>query len=578
MARRNAGRLSTRVVIIASIVILSWVGVGFRLFQLQIVQASNYEQRGVEQREKVKVLAADRGTIYDRDGRELAITVQGKTIGADTTLVQDPAKMAKLIAATLGIDEANVLAVLQSDHRWVTIARQVDEERAQLVENLEITGIYTYPEAMRVYPEGTLAAQVLGFVDPDGNGLEGLEFQYNTQLTGIPGEVRFEQDRNGNIIPQGLYEVEPATPGSDLVTTIDRDIQYIAERACQETLVRNKAERCTAVVLDPATGEILAMATVPSFDPNNRSESSQDDWTNWAVLGAYEPGSTEKLITIAGAIESKMVAPGTVFEVPDTLEVVKGSCAKQTTSSGVQINGCYHDAERHPTESLTVRDIVTRSSNVGTILVQKLLGNARLADYIEAFGLGQKTGADVPGESPGALNLDPTCPSCFASAAIGYAVSVTPLQMAAAYGAIANDGVWVQPHLVKDLVDGSGVHQPITPQTRQVVSQSTAKIMQALLQNVIQSPEGTGHNAQVDGYTAAGKTGTARKYVPGEGYTDNYVVSFIGMAPASNPQVVVGVVVDSPQIGESGGRVAAPAFSEIMEETLHRLGVPPDAS
>ncbi len=220
---------------------------------------------------------------------------------------------------------------------------------------------------------------------------------------------------------------------------------------------------------------------------------------------------------------------------------------------------------------------MTRSSNVGTILIGQRLGDSNLARYIDAFGLGRKTGIDVPGESPGRLNLDPTCPSCFASAAIGYAVSVTPLQMAAAYGAVANDGVWVQPHLVRELVDGSGVQRPISPEERRVVSAETALVMRSLLRNVVESSEGTGGKARIPGYTAAGKTGTARKFVPGEGYTDDYVVSFVGMAPASNPRIVVAVVVDSPRIGSSGGRVAAPAFSKIAEDTLHRLGVPPDA-
>ncbi|GBD84675.1 stage V sporulation protein D [bacterium BMS3Abin02] len=579
MGGRPRGRRSGRgrLVIVALVVLVAWFGVGVRLFQLQIVQAADLKEMGLEQRTRVKVLAAERGTIYDRDGRELAITVQGRTIGADTDQLQQPTQVAELLAVTLGIDQAQVLETLQSGRRWVTVARQIDAETAAQVERLELPGIYSYPEAMRVYPEGSLAAQVLGFVDPDGNGLEGLEYRYDEQLSGTPGEVRFEQDLEGNVIPQGRYDLRPAIPGSDLVTTIDRDIEFIAERECKATLERTEAKRCTVVVLDPSTGEVLAMVVVPGFDPNDRSASNPDDWVNWAVLGTYEPGSAEKLITIAAALEERAVNAATTFEVPDVIEVVDGACEGRFSAAGDQINGCYHDAERHPIETLSVRDIVTRSSNVGTILIGQRLGDSNLARYIDAFGLGRKTGIDVPGESPGRLNLDPTCPSCFASAAIGYAVSVTPLQMAAAYGAVANDGVWVQPHLVRELVDGSGVQRPISPEERRVVSAETALVMRSLLRNVVESSEGTGGKARIPGYTAAGKTGTARKFVPGEGYTDDYVVSFVGMAPASNPRIVVAVVVDSPRIGSSGGRVAAPAFSKIAEDTLHRLGVPPDA-
>ncbi len=575
---RNRRLGGARVLFVALLVFAAWIGVGLRLFQLQIVQAADLKERGLEQRTKVKTLASERGTIYDRDGRELAITVQGKTIGADAEHLQQPEQVAELLAVTLGLEQSKVLEDLQSGRRWVTIARQVDADTALQVERLELPGIYSYPEAMRVYPEGSLAAQVLGFVDPDGNGLEGLEYRYDDELAGIPGEVRFEQDLDGNVIPQGQYELRPATPGSDLVTTIDRDIEFIADRECRATLERAEAERCTAVVLDPSTGEILAIAVVPGFDANDRSQSEPGDWENWAVLGTYEPGSTEKLITVSAALEEKVVDAGTAFEVPDVIEVVEGACDGAVSTAGDDINGCYHDAERHPTETMTVRDIVTRSSNVGTIMVGQRLGDTNLAHYIEAFGLGSKTGADVPGEAEGRLNLDRTCPSCFASAAIGYAVSVTPLQMVTAYGVVANDGVWVQPHLVREVVDETGVHAAGSPQERRVISADTARVMRSLLRNVIESGSGTGGNARVPGYTAAGKTGTARKFVPGEGYTDDYVVSFVGMAPASHPRIVIGIVVDSPKVGSSGGRVAAPAFAKIAEDTLHRLGVPPDAS
>lgn len=576
MARRGPFRRSEhlRLLSVALVVVLAWAGIGFRLFQIQIVHAADLTEAGKEQREKIKTLAPDRGTIFDRNGRELAITVEGRTIGADTDKIDQVDSTAQILAANLGVDAQEIRDRLSGERRWVTVARHVDMEVAGAIAELDLPGIYSYPEPMRVYPEGSLAGQVIGFVDPDGNGLEGLEFRYNDALTGTPGQLRVEQDLEGRIIPQGEYEIDPAIPGSDLVTTIDRDIQFIAERECQATLERTDALRCTAVVLDPATSEILAMAVVPGFDPNDRSEVPPERWTNWAVLGTFEPGSTEKLITVSAALEEGAVRWDTRFDVPDRIEVQDGACEK-----GNEIYGCYRDAERHDTESMSVKDIVTRSSNVGTILVQEQLGDEPLARYIDLFGLGRKTGADVPGEAEGRLNLEPGCGSCYTSAAIGYAVSVTPLQMTAAYATIANGGVWIQPHLVRELVDGSGARRSSEPSEHRVVSEDTASIMRMLLRNVVESEHGTGSNARVAGYTTAGKTGTTRKYDPRKAvYTDQYVASFIGFAPATRPRIVVGVVVDAPQNEIFGGTVAAPAFAAIVEDTLHHLGVPPDAS
>ncbi len=567
MAGRRAGSL--RLLVVVVLMVTAWAGIGFRLFQLQIVKAAELKELGVEQRLKVRELAPERGSIFDRSGRELAVTIEGATVGADTTQVVRPEDTAALLAGTLRVDEQTVLDKLTGDRRWVTIARQVAPDLGDEVRRLDIPGIYIYPEPKRVYPEGSLAAQVLGFVDPDGKGLEGLEYRYNDELSGIPGELRVETDLSGRVIPQGQYEVRPAIPGSDLVTTIDRDIQYIAERECAAAVQSSEAERCTAVVLDPRTGEVLALAVQPGFDPNDHTAAPAERWVDWAVLGTYEPGSTQKLITVSAALEEHVVNWNTTFEVPDQIEVVEGAC------SGGEDYGCYRDFNRHDPATWSVKDIVTKSSNVGTILIQQELGRRALAEYIAKFGLGSKTGVDAPGEAEGIINLDPTCGPCFSSAAIGYSVSVTPLQMAAAYGAVANDGVWVQPHLVSEIVDGSGTRAPIEPATRQVISADTAQLMRFLLRNVVE--EGTGHNAAVPGYSVGGKTGTARKNVPGVGYTDDFIVSFIGMAPIENPRIIVAVVVDSPQIGDTGGTVAAPVFSRIAEDTLHHLGVPPDA-
>ncbi len=326
------------------------------------------------------------------------------------------------------------------------------------------------------------------------------------------------------------------------------------------------------VVLDPKTGEVLAMVTLPGFDPADRAGIDPDRFRNWTALSVYEPGSTQKLVTVAAALEEKVVAPSSLFEVPDHIEVVPGACPDNE-----EVFGCFRDISPHEPLVLTVEDIVTRSSNVGTILIEQRLGEEALARYLEAFNYGRATGLDFPGEASGRVTLGDGCLSCPASAAIGYSVAVTPLQMAGVYGAIANDGVWVQPHLVREIVDGSGSRKPTDPVSRSVVSEQTADVMLSMLRNVVESEHGTGSRAAVKSYSVGGKTGTSRRFVEGEGYTDDFVASFIGVAPIEDPRIVVAVVVDAPFSDNTGGRAAAPAFAEIVERTLHQMGVAPDA-
>lgn len=570
--RARKGPIDYRLVIVGIALLVAWAGIGLRLFQVQVVRADELAQMGLDQRLTVKELAADRGNIFDREGRELAITVDATTIYANPHQITRPEETANLLAAALGLDEEEVLASLRADKGFVFIARQVEWEDAQPVTQIGLPGIYWYTEPKRVYPAGSMAAQVVGFVNVDNEGIEGLEYGYNEELSGSPGRVEAEQDPDGRLITFGEYEVVPAVPGSDLVTTIDREIQFIAEEVCEDTLDRTQAERCSVVVLDPANGEVLAMVTLPGFDPGDRTGTDPDRFRNWTALAVYEPGSTQKLVTVAAALEEKRVSWSTSFEVPDQIEVVPGACPDNE-----RVFGCFRDINPHEPMIMTVRDIVTRSSNVGTILIEQELGEEKLADYLEAFNYGTQTGVDFPGEASGQVTLGNGCQSCPASAAIGYSVAVTPLQMAAVYGAIANDGIWVQPHLVSEIVDGTGTTNPVDPETREVVSPDTARVMRLLLQNVVESEDGTGQRAKVDGYSVGGKTGTSRRFVEGEGYTGDVVASFIGMAPIQEPEIVVAVVVDAPYQDNTGGRAAAPAFAEIVQRTLHQMGVAPDA-
>jgi cell division protein FtsI (penicillin-binding protein 3) len=372
-----------------------------------------------------------------------------------------------------------------------------------------------------------------------------------------------ESDPAGLVIPQGEYQVEPAVQGSDLVTTIKVEIQYAAERALARGLQRTGANSGSIVVIDPTNGEVLAMVNLPSYDPNARAEVPRDAIRNRAVTDVFEPGSTQKAVTVSGALETGLVTPSTFFDIPEAIKI-------QDT--------VFEDFTEHPSR-LTVTEIVTHSSNLGTILLGDLIGASQLHAIMEQFGQGARTGIDFPGEASGVLrpSAEWCLTTCLAGTSIGYHVSVTALQMAMVYATIANDGVWIQPHLVREIVDGSGVRQTIAAAERQVISARTAQQMRAMLQAVVE--QGTGSLAAVPGYRVGGKTGTTEKYLSEtQSYSEEEVVaSFIGMAPIDAPRVVVVVVLDGPVQDASGGRGAAPIFSEVMLAALNQLGVPPDA-
>ncbi|MBU1866505.1 MAG: penicillin-binding protein 2, partial [Actinobacteria bacterium] len=381
-------------------------------------------------------------------------------------------------------------------------------------------------------------------------------------LSGVPGELLVERDPHGRTIPQGEYQVVPAEPGSDLVLTIKTEIQFAAAEALQRAIDRTGAKGGSIVVVDPATGEILAMVNLPTFDPNDRSDADPAAFRNRAVTDVFEPGSTQKVITISAALEAGIADPDTIFEIPTTIE--RGETV-------------FRDSTTHPSE-LTVTGIVAHSSNLGTITLGEMLGAKELHRNLYAFGLGQPSGVDFPGEASGLLRpSEEWCAvNCVASTSIGYGVSVTTLQMAMVYATVANDGVWVQPHLVKEIVDGKGTRVAVEPLQRRVIDAATALSMRLMLEEVVSG--GTGGYAAVAGYRVGGKTGTTEKYLIDEQrYSeDDVVASFIGMGPIDEPRVVVAVVLDSPRQDDSGGKGAAPVFAEVALAALHQLGVPPD--
>jgi cell division protein FtsI (penicillin-binding protein 3) len=571
-----------RLTLVGAVLVLAWIGIGARLVDVQALNADAYEEQGLDQRIKNEELDAARGTIFDRDGVELAVTVDAVTVFADPTMVADAAAAARLLAPLIGLREEALEEMLSADSRFAYLSRRLERAEAgrvrDAVETAGITGIFFRDEPKRVYPAGSLASQLIGFVRADDlEGIEGLEFYYDDLLRGEPGVQIVERDPYRNPIPQGEYIVDPPTHGADIVLTVDREIQFAAEEALLGAVARTGARAGSIVVIDVATGEILAMASAPTFDPNRRAEADPRAFRNRAIADMYEPGSTLKVVTIAAALEEDLVSPNTVLDLPAKYVIDLEPDPK-----------VYTDVGRRSATELSIAEIVARSSNIGTITVQAMLGNEIHHRYLSAFGLGQEASGDLPGEAAGFLRpVQDWCETtCGPSTAIGYRVDVTVLQMAAAFAAIGNDGVWVEPHVVREIILADGTRDEFSPIRRPVLSEAAARTMQILLQGVVESDRGTGWRAAVAGYTVGGKTGTTEKFLPDAGVysEDDRVASFIGIAPISSPRIAVAVMLDTPSGDDErgddqrfGGVAAAPVFAEVVEAALHRLGVAPDA-
>ncbi len=550
-----------------------------QLVNIQVVNADDYADRSVRQRERTITLPAARGRIYDRDGDVLATSVEGATIYADPRAYRatetpdgtpvpaaaDATDVATALAPVLGRDAADLAERLGQDTHFVYLGRQLDWEVGEQVQAMDLPGVAVLREPKRVYPGSALAAQVVGFTGIDGDGLQGMESQYDGILRGSSGTLLLERAPGGLDITTGIRELQPSTVGTDLVLTLDRDVQHAAELAASSAIEEFSATAATVVVLEVATGDVLAMASSPGFDPNARVSDDQDAWRNRAITDMFEPGSTQKALTVAAAIEEGLVSPTTTMDVADRIKV--GSSV-------------FSDASPHDANIWSVGDIMERSSNVGTIQIAQQLGDERLDAYLRAFGYGSVTGSGFPGEASGMLMPhDDWWSTSLPTIAIGYGVAVTLMQLASSYATLANDGLAVQPRVVRGTVDSDGRLEPVRRgDPRQVVSPTTAQQVQGLLERVVSGEHGTGALAAVPGYTVAGKTGTARKPAADGGYSDTYVATFAGFAPAHDPQVVVAVMVDEPNPTYYGGVVAAPVFREVMEAALIARRVAPDGS
>lgn len=529
-----------------------------KLVVIQGVQHDRFAGMSANQTRKTFHLAAMRGSILDRNGRDLAMSVEKTTIFADPSLVEDPLREAKVLAPILDLPVKTLQAKLTQSGRFVYLARKVDDNVATKVKAAKLPGIASIKESTRLRPSADLAAPILGNVGLDNEGLGGIEHQYEASLKGKPGSVEVDADRLNRRIATGERRVNPSVAGNDLVLTLDRGLQYEAERALRQEIVASHAKGGIALVMDTNTGDILAMANLTT---DAKTGEVNQATRNMAVTDVYEPGSVNKLITMAGALEDGVVNVDDNFTVPDHLKVG---------------NHMFSDHDPHAVMGMSPTEIMRESSNIGSILVAQKLGKDRLANYLTDFGFGVKPGLGFPGESGGILRPASKWYSTdMGSIPIGQGVSVSALQMLAAYNAVANGGKYVAPRLVKATIDGNGQSHPIDQlPSRRVVSDATAKSVTSMLEAVVR--DGTGTLAQIPGYRVAGKTGTARKPAPGgTGYLDGkYMSSFAGFAPADRPEISALVMLDEPT-PIFGGLVAAPVFSELARAVLRELRIPP---
>jgi cell division protein FtsI (penicillin-binding protein 3) len=532
-----------------------------KLWLLQGVDSGEYALAATQDRISTQDIAALRGSVVDRDGNPLAYTVEASRITADPTLVADPARTALALTTLLDVPVSELTELLSEDGRYVVLASQVPPETVDRIEELGLDGVFSEDDPVRLYPAGSVAGQVVGFTGRDGQGLAGVEQTFDEELAGTPGERRVEVGSGGHPIPSGMDESTPAVDGRTVELTIDSDLQFVTEQRLQEACQDGATTRASAVVLDVHTGEVVAMGSCPGYDPGNYSQTDPELLGNPIVSDVFEPGSVLKAVTLAAAVEEGKATPDTVLSVNGHID------------AGDRV---VRDAHDHPPVDWTVTGILAKSSNVGTIMLAREIGDATLEEYLRAFGMGRTTGIELPGESAGILedSADWT-ESRAANVPIGQGVSVTTLQMASIYQTIANGGVRIEPRIVSSV----GGEATPAPESTRVLSESTADDVAYMLEAVV-GPGGTAPLAQVEGFRVAGKTGTAQRANPECGCYDDggYVTTFVGFAPADDPQYVVAVDLERPTSNEEGGQVAAPVFADVLRQALTADGIVPSGT
>jgi cell division protein FtsI (penicillin-binding protein 3) len=534
-----------------------------RLAVVQGVDGSAYANAAQQDRLHTYPIAALRGQVLDRSGHPFAYTVDASRVVADPTVVKDPARTALALTTVLGVPVPELTDRLSQRGRYVVLASQVSPEKVDEIQKLQLSGVSFEDDPVRLYPAGSVGGQVVGFVGKDGKGLAGIEQRFDSVLAGKPGSRRVEVGSGGNPIPSGIDESTPAVAGSTVTLTLDQDMQYVLDQRLAKACADGATTTGSAVVLDVHTGQVVAMGSCPGYDPGNYSKTDPNLLGNRAISDVFEPGSVMKGVTLSAVLEEGAAQPDTVLDVAGHIQ------------AGDHV---VTDAHDHAPIKWTVTGILAHSSNVGAIMLARKIGNEKLEKYMRAFGLGSTTGVGLPGESAGILQKSADwSQSRAANVPIGQGVSVTTLQMASIYQTIANGGVRVPPRIVASVTGPDGrVHPEAAPKSTRVISTSTAAKMAYMLEAVV-GEHGTAPLGEVPGFRVAGKTGTAQRANPACGCYQGggYMTTFVGFAPADDPQYVVAVNLERPTSSAEGGQVAAPVFADVMKYALTANGVVP---
>ncbi len=563
---RDLDKPRWRVFIIATLIIALFAMVSIKALELQVLDRERAFKIARKQHHGTSTLLPRRGKIFDRNGKKLAVNIDVKSIYANPKNVVDPKVTAKILSEKLDLPEEKIHKRVASNKSFVWIKRLADSKPAEELQNSDIEGLGFIPEPKRIYPNGTLMGQVIGFTDVDSIGIEGIEYRYDSSLIGKTRKITLKRDARGNKILSDLSEIQDIdkdkTSGQDIVLTIDSQIQHIVERELKEGIEEMGGEKGMALIMNPETGEVLAMATYPFIDPNSFSKYPVENRRNYPIWYAYEPGSTMKAFLAASALEDKKVNPNSKFNCENGRRKIGSAVIKDVKARG----------------TLTVSEIVKYSSNIGASKIGELMGRDTYYKYLKKFGFGEKTGIGLPGESKGQLASPRNWgPIELATISFGQGVSVTSLQLVTALSAIANGGYLMKPYIIEKIVDPEGniVTENKPEVVTRVVSYDTSHQMKQILQSVVE--DGTGKKAQIPGFSVAGKTGTAQIPNPKSGgyYSDRYIASFIGFTPVEDPKIVMVVVVEAPRKKTHGGSVAGPIFKNIAEKVLFHMDVSP---